>query len=274
VFEDVRVPWFSKKFGLACGSTVCYIAVFASMVFALVLVNLTPGPAVFKPGAMDASARMPFLFVYVHAPDPRLEIISMDVGDDWSVAAVKAEVARRIGVPAQYVELYKRRASVDTHSRYNRRLPGDRLTAVGINVTDADAAGAAKAAAAAHEAQPMSSFGVVRGAALDALIRPLRGDHIHIAFAVYIDGRRVSPVPDRPLTGNTSELGHVTNVFPHFGVHTGGPGYWDDGVIHVHPGTAWQWLTATEGLGCVLGAYLEQVRDRAVKGQSNAACVL
>jgi hypothetical protein len=97
------------------------------------------------------------------------------------------------------------------------------------------------------------------GDSVDAYLRPLRGDHVHLAFAVYVRGELVRSLSDRPLVGLTSEGRHVENLFPHFGVHTGGPGFYDNSVVHVHPGTSWIWFTGTEGLGCTLGAFLEQL---------------
>jgi hypothetical protein len=102
--------------------------------------------------------------------------------------------------------------------------------------------------------------GVGGGSVLQARLRPLRGDHLHSAFALYVRGARVTPasLTDRPVTPTAiSEGGHVMQVsgeggggeseelqhprtslhtlarplqlFPHFGVHGGGAGWFDDG---------------------------------------------
>jgi hypothetical protein len=96
------------------------------------------------------------------------------------------------------------------------------------------------------------------GVSLEAHLRPLRGDHIHLSFSIYHKGRLLSPLNDRASRSFTSEGQHVENVFPHFGVHAGGKGWFGDSLIHIHPGTTWQWFSGTEGLGARLGAYLEQ----------------
>jgi hypothetical protein len=55
------------------------------------------------------------------------------------------------------------------------------------------------------------------------------------------------------------EGSHIDTVFPHFGVHIGHPGWFGFSLMHIHPGTSWQWFEESEGLGANLDTLLEQV---------------
>jgi len=126
--------------------------------------------------------------------------------------------------------------------------------------TDADATGGS-----GRQAGPLP----VVADSLTAVIRPVKGDHIHVALSVFVNGRRLATPRDMPQVGLREAAGgaaggssiHVSSVRPHVGIHSGNnPSDGDDGLIHVHPGSAWAWLRGpTEGLGATLGVLLEVV---------------
>ena len=52
---------------------------------------------------------------------------------------------------------------------------------------------------------------------------------------------------------------HISQVYPHFGIHARQKYWFGDGVIHVHPGTSWHGWYGTEGLGAILDAFRFQI---------------
>ena len=135
---------------------------------------------------------------------------------------------------------------------------------------------------AAGNSKTLHEYGLFDGAHISVELRPLRGDHLHQAFAIYIqnfhgEAELVDIMWDADFIGapfaseghpypqtfaNLSQGFHdyhILQVKPHFGVHSGQAGWFGDGLIHVHPGTSWGWFQHTEGYGANLGQYLEQV---------------
>ena len=215
--------------------------------------------------ALMKGPNMPLLWVDVHgAGGPgsptRREVFAFPRDSRATVADVKASVAAALGIPAVYIVLFQRRAAIADHLYVAARAPSRMITALGAVKSahgSRDELALEEARIAREEDVALSSFGVSPGDSLDAHVRPIRGDHVHVAFAMFHAGRRLAPLADRSLVGLTAEGGHVANVFPHFGVHTGGAGWYDNGVIHIHPGTSWSWFSGVEGCGCTLGAFLE-----------------
>lgn len=82
---------------------------------------------------------------------------------------------------------------------------------------------------------------------------------------IKIETKEVGPKPlsillDREPISFIYEGRHIKQVFPHFGLHGGKEENWFSmGLSHLHPGTSWQWFHETEGLGCNIDAFLEQV---------------
>jgi len=117
--------------------------------------------------------------------------------------------------------------------------------------------------------QPLSFFGATCGIQVNVLLRPMKGDHIHIAFSIYIDGLLVDLPFDRPQVESIYEGNqyqspeivayHILQTFPHVGIHSGHSDWYGYGLIHIHIGTAQAFFHETEGLGANLDAYLEQV---------------
>ena len=243
------------------------VAALGLIVIALLLAALQPR------GTAQRSleiANMPLLWVHVcglHGERQEVMRFSGNTASSSgappppSVRDLRLLVAARLGVDPMYVVLYARGPAV-VNGQITERLPSLLLTPLGTEKAarfNATYLASERARQAREEAASLISRGLVPGGSVTALVRPLRGDHIHVAFAMFHGGRLLKAPQDRPLTGRTSEGRHVENLFPHFGVHTGGPGFYDDGVLHIHPGTSWQWFSGTEGFGCTLGAFLEQV---------------
>lgn len=100
-----------------------------------------------------------------------------------------------------------------------------------------------------------------------AQVRPVSGDHIHMAISFWIHGTpRIQAEHDRPPiqnieyeTGKDTEIclqpGNISyqKMWPHAGVHTH-----CDGLIHVHPWSAPKSLRK-EGLDVQLGLWFDQV---------------
>ena len=112
----------------------------------------------------------------------------------------------------------------------------------------------------------MAEAGIRPDDIITVQVRPLRGDHIHYAFATYVHGQLVDILWDAdwmgaafasegeryPLDFSNLTEGmydyHITQSKPHFGVHSGQAHWFGDGLIHVHPGTSWGWFRETEVL--------------------------
>lgn len=79
---------------------------------------------------------------------------------------------------------------------------------------------------------------IAPGAAIHCYLRPLRGDHVHVSFSVYVYGEYLDVLFDTPFLrspdaneGNTYPVSsnlseglydyHISQVQPHFGVHAG-----------------------------------------------------
>lgn len=187
-----------------------------------------------------------------------------DVAAALSIAALRDTIAARVGVPAEYITLFQPDVALDTSHRVAARVPSTRIDAaiapsVSPYTHPREYMTAMDAITAQLGRQSLEQAGVPSGGQVQALIRPLRGDHIHHAFAMYVGGRRLAHPVDRAMQGYTSEGQHLLNVFPHFGVHAGGAGWFQDGILHIHPGTSWSWFTQSEGLGATLGMFLESI---------------
>lgn len=185
---------------------------------------------------------------------------------DMTAGELLDSVSKLVGFHPDYLVLYKKTALLHTGNLISCRNPVDRI---GCSSMCADFQ--------EQNARTLSSLGVTDGSSVLCLIRPLRGDHIHQAFAVYVHGELVDTLwdsdwlrtPDAsegeryPQTFSDLSKGmynyHLTTTHPHFGVHSGQANWFGDGFIHTHPGTAWQWFHGTEGTGATLDAYLEQV---------------
>lgn len=173
--------------------------------------------------------------------EQRIEAVSYPSGA--TVGWLKGVLSHRLGLPPQYLVLYHGSDSplIDTAGRRTGRAQQLRLDTPGLPPATQDGA-------------PISVPG---RSMLQALIRPLRGDHYHIGYSVYVGGERTALLRDRPTQQQIAEGAHALQLFPHTGVHAGGAGWFADSMVHVHPGTMWQWSTASEGLGCTLGTFLE-----------------
>lgn len=112
----------------------------------------------------------------------------------------------------------------------NALLQGE---AAGTGISSNAAASTADACAAAVNAAEASHASIAPalspGDSLRVVVRPLKGDHIHAAFAVYVGGHLLAPLADSPVEGFPSEGRHVHQLFPHWGMHAGGAGWFDDG---------------------------------------------
>lgn len=176
------------------------------------------------------------------------------------------KVSEMLNMHSDYLVLYKKTALLLNNNLITGRNPDDRIGCSSMcdNYEELNA-------------ETLHSLGVTDGTSVLCLIRPLRGDHIHSAFAVYVHGELVDSLWDDqwlgtpqanegetyPVTFADLSMGmynyHITNLQPHFGVHAGQASWFGDGLIHVHPGTSWQWFHKTEGTGATLDAYLDQV---------------
>ena len=175
-------------------------------------------------------------------------------------------VGAALQVNPQYVVLFREEGVAD---RKNRRVLRREKQRIGCTSTcfGADSLNALK----------LSTLGIVPGDTIMCYLRPLRGDHIHLSFSVYVHGELVDVLFDSPWLrtpdaneGNTyprtfANLSegmfdyHITQLQPHFGIHAGQSSWYGDSMIHAHPGTSWAWFQGTEGLGANLDAFLGQV---------------
>jgi hypothetical protein len=154
-------------------------------------------------------------------------------------------VGELVGIPSDYIVLYKR-TNLFQRNKLIGRDPSQRI-------------GCSSTCTSANElnAKTLPSLGVSEGSSVLCLIRPLRGDHIHQAFAVYVHDELVDTLWDSDWlrTPDASEgltypksfedLSdgmhdyHITTTHPHFGIHSGQAQWFGDGFIHIHPGTSW-----------------------------------
>jgi len=187
--------------------------------------------------------------------------------DSTTAGDLLARVADLLNIHSDYIVLYKKTALLQNGS--NLLTGRDPSARIGCSSMCDDYE--------ALNAQSLSSLGVQDGTNVLCLIRPLRGDHIHSAFAVYVHGELVDSMWDAdwlrtphasegktyPVSFGDLQEGmhdyHITNLQPHFGAHSGQANWFGDGLIHIHPGTTWQWFDRVEGTGATLDAYLDQV---------------
>jgi len=190
------------------------------------------------------------------------------LGSGATAGDLLREVSLLIGIKPDFLVLWKGLSEsrlIDKEGRVKNRRNSDRI---GWNSMwpDADKL----------NEQTLEELGVKEGGLIHCAVRPLRGDHIHQAFAAYVHGELVDIIWDQewlgtpdanegdtyPSTFANLSAGmydyHITTTHPHFGMHAGQAYWFGDGLIHSHPGTSWQWFHHTEGLGATLGAFLEQ----------------
>lgn len=92
-------------------------------------------------------------------------------------------------------------------------------------------------------AKSLISLNVRCGDVINAHLRPMKGDHIHYAFGIYILEELLDPLYDQGWVSETyadegleypvtfadllTKLNetHITQLNPHFGIHGGAP-YW------------------------------------------------
>eukprot|EP01062_Namystynia_karyoxenos_P056124 TRINITY_DN47080_c0_g1_i1.p1 TRINITY_DN47080_c0_g1~~TRINITY_DN47080_c0_g1_i1.p1 ORF type:complete len:558 (+),score=142.69 TRINITY_DN47080_c0_g1_i1:146-1675(+) len=177
-----------------------------------------------------------------------------------TAADLLKEVAAELGVHRDFLVLVRRGGPAVAGGRVQQRAFNSRRVG----------APAGEDASAEADQRSLESWGIPADgdAELDCLLRPLRGDHIHNALAIYITGMLVDPLSDRPLQSTLFEgrsmaaapgQQHIQQLWPHFGVHGGHPEWGGEGFAHVHPGSAWAWFRESEGLGSTLDLLLEQV---------------
>lgn len=192
--------------------------------------------------------------------------LPLDSLPNQTAQGLLSTVAERINVDLEYVVMYKNGPVRGTENIRKYRLPSQRI---GTTSTCRNSE--------SLNSMTLESLDIKSSDSVTCVLRPLRGDHIHQAFAVYVHDELVDTLWDRGWVGtpdmnegNTYPLSyenlsenlwnyHITNVQPHFGIHSGQEYWFGDGLIHVHPGTSWEWFQGTEGLGATLDAYLGQV---------------
>ena len=178
-----------------------------------------------------------------------------------------SRVSDLIGFDSDYLVLYKEILPILTST--NMVTPWQPTSRIGCSsmCDNAEEMNAVK----------LSDYAIRTGSFVTCFVRPMRGDHIHQAFAIYVHGELVDTLWDQNFLGapfasegNTypktfSDLSvgmddyHITTTHPHFGIHSGQANWFGDGFIHTHPGTSWGWFLHSTGTGAVLDAYLEQV---------------
>jgi hypothetical protein len=202
--------------------------------------------------------------------DSRIEMVDYSEANDQTVGWLKNVVEARTGVPRRYLTLFRASGApmLDSEGRRTAKSAGARIdkfphtTASGAKVpvgpTWQDNLDLQARARAWEDITSLSSLGVSKGASIQVLVRPLRGDHFHLAYTVFIRGQRTAMLVDAPSIASIAEGDHATQVFAHTGMHAGGAGWFSDSLVHVHPGTALTPQNApSEGLGATLGLFLE-----------------
>lgn len=123
------------------------------------------------------------------------------------------------------------------------------------------------------QSQTLEQIGLIQDQTLKICPRHLRGDHIHSLVAFYVDQdeldengkiKSFGSVPlnialDRPNQEFIYELKHISQLFPHFGVHGGYElSNFSMSLSHIHSGTSWSGFYDTEGPGANIDKFLEQ----------------
>lgn len=204
------------------------------------------------------------LYISLTGLNPMYFTIAYNSSD--TAGGLLQKVATKLGVHADYVVLYRQNKAVDSSNRVVHRKDSMRIGAHSQSPIYQQV-----------NSQTLGSLNVKDGDSIECLLRPLRGDHIHTAVSFHVHGELVDimydtdPIHtpfanegyDYPVDWANLEQGkhnyHITQIHPHFGVHTGQAYWFGDGFIHSHPATAWWWFRKTEGLGTNLGAWLSQV---------------
>lgn len=176
------------------------------------------------------------------------------------------KVATKLNVNADYVVLYRQDRAVDGSNRVVHRRDSMRIGAHSQSPIYQEV-----------NSKTLQSLTIEDGDSIECVLRPLRGDHIHTAVSFHVHGELVDILYDTdPIhtpfanegydyPSQWSDLSqdkhnyHITQIQPHFGIHTGQAYWFGDGFIHAHPGTAWWWYRKSEGLGANVGAWLSQV---------------
>jgi hypothetical protein len=251
------------------------------VVGALVLVAVaTMGVALGQSGSTKNSGHL-----YIHLTGRFPADFSMPYTSTQKGKDLAEQLAKKVGVKVQYLALFRSSAEL-----VQDRGPNSALTHM-------DRSPEYRVDAGDNAVKTLQQQGVMAGDSLKLLLRPLHGDHIHYAFSIYYKGDPVdmSMIQDRPVLAvarniskqdekigdvcspdpspNQTDGGaepryvgpkvwggnHIDTVFPHFGVHIGHPNWYGFSLMHIHPGTAWQWFEESEGLGANLDTLLEQV---------------
>lgn len=229
------------------------------------------------------------ILITVKSSTPLLPILNLKIKKNKPIADLIELISKKLNINSQYLVLYKTipvlnsRNVIMTRSdklRIDYRPSSHDL----VNLHKGPPFSDVKARLKYHEKElernehmhkewqtqkKLDSFNLDTSSNLELAIRPLRGDHMHVLIAFYVDQndnqndkgpRPLNVLLDRPNTEYIYEGKHILQTFPHFGTHGGDTYKWfSEGLAHTHPGTSWQWFHETEGLGANVDAFLEQV---------------
>lgn len=199
---------------------------------------------------------------------------------DQTAGSLLDQVAERVGFDPDYIVLYHR---WDDSMNFKE---GSRTTDSNFKASNRIGCSSMCDNQAEMNSVKLRDYNIRMNSDITCLIRPMRGDHIHQAIAIYVHGELVDTLWDQdflrtpnanegntyPVTFSDLSVGmydyHITQSHPHFGIHAGQAYWFGDGLIHVHPGTSWGWFRHTTGTGAVLDMFMEQVGAAIYGGES------
>eukprot|EP00937_MAST-01D_sp_MAST-1D-sp2_P005642 g5642.t1 len=140
-------------------------------------------------------------YLNIHMPQQYGGDLQIPYSDAHTGMQVAATVAKRLRVHQAYLVLYST-ALVVEHGDGGAGIDGVQTLAdrdLGLRLD--------------NSAQTLAQHAVHAGSTLTALLRPLRGDHLHNAVAIYYKGHLMSVPSDRPVlaVGNNMQRGEDHN---------------------------------------------------------------
>ena len=257
----------------------------------LLVAAMATGVAVGGPGAEGTSNGGPGGRLHIHLGGRFPADFRMPYSGSLTGRQLAEKVAQRVGVKAQYLVLFRssarlvKRHGAGTAMTHMDRAPEYRLDA-GPNADKAlQEQGVMAGDTVKLLLRPLRgdhihyAFSIsYKGDPVDMTMindRPVLAVDSNISGQDRKSGDVCSPSSSQPKqtttaatqsSGTPSYVGpkiwegnHIDTVFPHFGVHIGHPGWFGFSLMHIHPGTSWQWFEESEGLGANLDTLLEQV---------------
>ena len=229
----------------------------------------------------------------IESSTPLTSIFTIKIKSSRTILDLLKKISKKVNIPIEYITLYKTQPSrsnengttfraeefrIDYQPTILQPIPdtGKNDIEVRILVQDQELK-RTEESRLKWQSQTLKQIGLTTDQTLNLSLRPMRGDHIHSLVSFYVEqdeidvktgkiiqSKNKNPALniqlDRPNQEYIFELKHISQLFPHFGIHGGGQlADFSMSLAHIHPGTSWTDFHETEGLGGNIDKFLEQV---------------